>query len=397
MKFKFIHKAMIAIFLTFFISTILPISLKAAAAGPINKKPSVAVLCYHHITTIEIPPQATTKAVVPLEEFEAQMKYLYEQGYYTASLKDLEDFLYNNKELPKKTVVITFDDGYESNYINAFPVLQKYDFKATIFLVGSDVVEKAAPYDPHRLSILSYDQIRKMQDSGLIEFGNHSFDAHKYNGSKPALLTMNRESIIKDFEKQQKLFSKIGIPSFTSIAHPFGRYNNTVIDAAKKTGHKLGFTIQDGLVYKNSSPFALNRIVVPAGVTPQEFRTLLRDDSLCLPTGFEDSLVLDIDSNVAYVKGKAQLLEASPFIEGGRTMVPLRFLAENLGGKVHWTPGTNKVSLSSLDRTVELDIEPMYPNIVQDRVMVPLRFLSETLGFQVKWHEDRRMVEIRGY
>ena len=80
----------------------------------------MAVLLYHHV----VPKDADTSSIISLSDFESQMEYLYKHGYYTASLKELEEFLYDEKELPEKTVIITFDDGYESNYIYAYPVLK---------------------------------------------------------------------------------------------------------------------------------------------------------------------------------------------------------------------------------------------------------------------------------
>src|SRR5688572_14911057 len=87
----------------------------AAEISYTDELPMIKVLCYHHIVPEPLPKKIDTTGNV--SEFEEQMKYLYQHGYYTASLKDIGDFLYNKKKLAEKTVVITFDDGYESNYI----------------------------------------------------------------------------------------------------------------------------------------------------------------------------------------------------------------------------------------------------------------------------------------
>jgi len=141
------------------------------------------------------------------------MKYLHDNGYRTASLREVEDFIYNHKKLSEKTVLITFDDGYESNYVYAFPALKTYDFRAAIFLIGSKIVQKEEPFDPDKLSMLSFRQIRKMLASGLVEFGSHTFDAHEYIDGKPALLSMDKRQLDLDFSKEAELFTKNSLPS----------------------------------------------------------------------------------------------------------------------------------------------------------------------------------------
>jgi len=352
----------------------------------------VPVLCYHHIGTGELPHGASANAIVHLSEFEAQMKFLYDEGYYTASQQELQDFIYLNEPLPEKTVVITFDDGYESNYIHAFPILKKYGLKATIFLIGDRIVEEEVPYDPYILSKLSHGQIREMVKSGLIEFGNHTYGAHELRGSQPALLVMSEDEIVEDFDKMQNIFDKIDIKGFPSIAYPYGKYNDTVINVAKETQYKLGYTINQGLVYQDSPPYALNRIVVLPKVTPVTLKTLLESDPSALPPISEKSIILTVGSITAYVNGQPVSLEAPPFIDDDKIMIPLRFLARETDAQIHWDGVSDKVNLETSDISMEFKLDET--NVVNGRTMVPLRLLSENLGFEVKWHPDENTVEI---
>lgn len=416
------------LFILFFSSSkVLSSRVLAASHSTDNSKPFITVLAYHHIIPGQLPEGTTTHAVIPLAEFEAQMKYLHDNGYYTASLKDVEDFIYNKKKLPEKTVLITFDDGYESNFVYAFPVLKSYNFKATIFLIGNRVVQKEESFDPNRLSKLSLRQIKEMFDSGLVEFGSHTFDAHEYRGNKPALLSMDKEQLDLDFSREAGVFTQNSLPSPTAIAYPYGKFNSAVLKAAKSFGYKLGFTIRDGFVYQSSYPYTLNRNIVPPGTDIPRFKALLKDNSSGMPADFKNSIVLQIGSGTAYIKGRPLLLDSSAFIKNGSTMVPLRFIAQSLGAQVDWIPAQRKILVKTSQKTVELWAESgntalgpwpapqdpwkflrqeaivngnrifldTPPIIRNDRVMVPLRFLSEALGFEVKWHEALRMVEIR--
>ena len=94
----------------------------------------VPVLMYHHISD-----DVTSSAVVTAETFERHMAALLDEGYSPVSLRELSDFVHGDGELPEKPVVITFDDGYMSNYELAFPILKKYGSKASVFVIGSSV------------------------------------------------------------------------------------------------------------------------------------------------------------------------------------------------------------------------------------------------------------------
>jgi hypothetical protein len=95
---------------------------------------SVPVLMYHSINY-----EKGNELRVPKEVFREQMKYLKDKGYTTLTLDEFYDFLINNKPVPEKSVVITFDDGYKDNYENAYPILKEFGFNATIFDITSTV------------------------------------------------------------------------------------------------------------------------------------------------------------------------------------------------------------------------------------------------------------------
>lgn len=236
----------------------------------------IPVLCYHHIIPGELPEMATTKAVVPLREFEEQMKYLHENEYKTLKLKDLENFIYEKQNLPEKSVLITFDDGYESNYVYALPIMQKYDLNFVIFLIGNEVKEEnEEPWNPEKLSNLTAKQIKKIAATGLVEFGNHTYDLHRYIKERPAIFSKPKKEISSDFEVMSELFNTLGLPVSSAISYPFGVYNETLLKQAQNHGYKLGFTIQEGRVDQGSHPYKLNRLVVPHGITLEEFRGIL--------------------------------------------------------------------------------------------------------------------------
>jgi peptidoglycan/xylan/chitin deacetylase (PgdA/CDA1 family) len=390
-KLQLLKKTLLLLILFFLFTSNFPAPLSAAQVSKADENPKGAVLCYHHIVPESLSKSVDT--VVSLSEFEGQMKYLYEHGYYTASLKDVEEFLYNKKKLPENTVVITFDDGYESNYLYAYPILKKHDLKALIFIIGSKIVNDGQAQNPHTIAKLSFDQIKEMTDSGLVEFGNHTFNAHDFKNGKPCLLSMSKDRIFLDFEQVNEVFADIGLPKPKSIAYPYGKFNDVSITAAETNGYKLGFTVSKGYIYQDSHPMTLNRIIVPSGTTTEKFKTLLQDDSPALPEGFEKSVILRPGSDTAYLMGKPLLLKSAPIIVNGVAMAPLDFFTEQLGWDVIWDPILYQVATRVAYESKAWFTLTAY--IVDRKVMVPVRALAEAMGYEVKWHQEQKMVELK--
>ncbi|MEK9153419.1 MAG: polysaccharide deacetylase family protein, partial [Patescibacteria group bacterium] len=131
-------------------------------------KKRVAILMYHSVERNNIP------STVSPENFAQQMAYLQKKQYQVISLASLVDILEKKQPLPAKAVVISFDDGYQDNFIFAWPILQKYNFPATIFLTNGTVGGEKIKKNGQRLKMLAWPEIAKMQNSGLINFQPHT-------------------------------------------------------------------------------------------------------------------------------------------------------------------------------------------------------------------------------
>ncbi|MDE2144278.1 MAG: polysaccharide deacetylase family protein, partial [Elusimicrobia bacterium] len=154
----------------------------AAAAGASARwnwwRPVVAgglpVLMYHKIG--EPPPGSELKKLwVSPEKFRAQLGYLRENGYEPVSFSQWRDAEKGLNPLPEKPVLITFDDGYADNHANAYPLLREFGMKGGVFLVYETVDRHNAWHDPATepwQKMLSWAQVKEMQDSGVFEFGS---------------------------------------------------------------------------------------------------------------------------------------------------------------------------------------------------------------------------------
>lgn len=363
----------------------------SAFAAQSKERNFAAVLCYHHIVSDEEAAETKNEAVISVSEFEEQMKYLYDHGYYTANLTDMENFLYSKKQLPEHTVLITFDDGYESNYTYAYPILSKYGFRAVIFLIGGAIEDSSA--DSAAIPKLSVDEMREMSESGLIEFGSHTFGAHYMVDKKSAFVEMNKDEVAKDFENMKDFFEKIGAPKVLSMAYPYGQYNDKIVTSAVIEGYKLGFTVTSGFVYQDSSPMALNRIIISPGISLDKFKALIQDESSALPEYFDGSIVLCLDSATAYLGRRPVPLDAAPVFVDGKLVAPVSFFKDVLNWDILWDNRTNKVARRITTREDVWFLLPTY--LSEGQVMVPVRELAERMGHQVIWHQNDKTVEIK--
>lgn len=182
--------------------------------------------------------------------FNLQMRYLYWRGYRTISLEELINILKEKRQIPKKVFVITFDDGYKNNYINAYPILKRYNFKASIFLTADSIGKSAAyPGEPSE-EHLNIEEIKQMTD--VFAFGSHTLTHPELN----KLTDKTAEYEIS--ESKKKLYQTAGVEPKT-FCYPFGKYNDSTVEIVKK--YYIGAcTTKSGLVNKKSDVYRLPRI-----------------------------------------------------------------------------------------------------------------------------------------
>ena len=193
-----------------------------------SERRAVPVLNYHQVEVKDGNP-----LTLHPEQFEAQMAYLKEEGYTTVTIDELMDACENGAALPEKPVVITFDDGYEDNYEYAYPILQKYGFKATIFLIY-DLTDAYPGY-------LTWNEIAEMKASGLMRFESHTM-THA-NLSK---LTAEADLRHEIADSQRLLSEKLGY-DVRYIAYPGGAVNEQIESITRAAGYRGGFTVHYGL------------------------------------------------------------------------------------------------------------------------------------------------------
>ena len=201
---------------------------------------NIPIFYYHHI---EKPAWNSRKKglYVRPEYFEWQIKNLLQRGFEIITFEDLFLNLYNKD---KPLTILTFDDGCESLYMNAFPILKKYNVRVVIYIITGSIGDKSyvSEENPNAnpVSLLSETQIKEMSDYG-IEFGSH---LHKHIH----LTRYPQERIKHELNISKIILENLLNKKVYSIAYPFGDYNESVVRMAEEAGYVFGVTTKKGPV-----------------------------------------------------------------------------------------------------------------------------------------------------
>ncbi|HFD80527.1 MAG TPA: polysaccharide deacetylase family protein [Gammaproteobacteria bacterium] len=232
------------------------------------------ILMYHMISPPRPGGRFNGLRVSP-RLFERQLRWLQQQGWHSFTVGEL---LQQGERLPPRSFAITFDDGYADNLLQALPLLQKYDCKATLYLVverfGRDwSVQRKAHHDSGELREepkLSDQQVRELLASGRIELGSHSLTHANF-------LRLDAEAASRELgESRARLQQTFGV-AVDSFAWPFGLYRPEQVALAAQAGYRSAVTVQEGIDDPRSwKPLELRRIKISGRDGWLAFRLRLR-------------------------------------------------------------------------------------------------------------------------
>lgn len=242
------------------------------------------IFSYHEIA--EKSETLDSTYAVSAANFEAQMKWLIDEGYHFIKIDDIINARKHNTPLPSNAVLITFDDGYQSVYDNAFPILKKYQIPTVIALVGSwlQATDKV-DFDGHlidRSKFLSQNEIKEMIASGLVEVGSHSYFLHRgvlgnsQGNMEPAATTRQwlpekaayeddknyQQRVYEDLKTNNDFLKKYVGQRPRVMVWPYGEYNTDVRKIAENLAMPIGLTLDDGSNTAITPLWGLRRILV---------------------------------------------------------------------------------------------------------------------------------------
>jgi len=217
----------------------------------------IPILLYHHImynynpqdALINISPDELTRHLVALKN----------NGYTSITFDDYYDYTQGIRALPDKPIIISFDDGYLSNYEYGYKILKDLGMKATIFVITSTVGATENVSYPH----FTWEQAKEMEKSGVIDIESHSY-SHKEMGNMDAA-SIQRELRLSKYLIEENLNKEV-----TVFAYPYGSFSELTQKLATFAGYKLQCKVGDlGYNTKNSPLNELKRITISGTTTDQ--------------------------------------------------------------------------------------------------------------------------------
>ena len=219
-----------------------PALAEKADQAPEDEVVKLPILMYHQISE---KSNKWGKYVISPQEFESDIKLIVERGYTSVTIADLIAYTQGDFDMPEKPIMITFDDGYESDYVYALPILKKYNVKAVSSTVGAytELYSQPGIHKHVNYAHLSWDEMKEMLESGLFEIQNHSYNLHNFDYNRKGCLKNKDESdwhydklIREDFELSQQLYKEhLGIEP-TCFTYPFGSTNENLLEHVKEFG-----------------------------------------------------------------------------------------------------------------------------------------------------------------
>lgn len=211
----------------------------------------VPVLMYHYFYDDENGETGEDGNYLAISMFKKQLDYFKENNFYFPSMKELALYIDGKLDLPKNSVIITMDDGAESNYRLAYPLAVQYKIPMTMFVVTS-------------WTDVSQPLQQEMKNTGYIIFQSHTHDMHQggCSGMKHGALIqcIDYQAGVADMSKSKELLG-----NGDSMAYPCGDYNDQALSILTDAGFTLAFTVDFGKVHVGDNKLALPRVRVSDG------------------------------------------------------------------------------------------------------------------------------------
>lgn len=273
-------KLFLSVTAIFIFGSVSAVALKTVSVSLAQSSAGLPVVMYHQLTKSE---SRAGRYVLTLEQFEKDLKFLRKNGYETVTVNQLIAFSEGKADLPGKAIMITFDDGCETLYSYAMPLLEQYGFTAVGFAVGA-LADSYTELDDHNLnySCLDWAEIKEMCDGGIVDIQSHSYDLHKNTAERSGAKKKKSETfeqysefLSSDAAKMKEKMLEYTGKAPVAFAYPFGSYSTESAEILAKCGIRLAFTCEErvNIINKAESEwmFRLGRYNRPHGVSSESF------------------------------------------------------------------------------------------------------------------------------
>lgn len=294
------------------------------AATPKIDATALTIIGYHEITDRKdalIPSYAVTS-----QQFSEHLDWLKNNGYHFINVDQLIKAHEGKYSLPSKPVLLTVDDGYQSFYQNAYPIIRAKKVPVVLAVVGSWLEPKESQKvdfggeSISRDKILSWKELKEMQNSGLVEIASHSYHLHQgivgnpQGNLEPAAITRIYDSASKSYESDEHYQSRIfqdlkknndllkshGLRSPRVMVWPYGRYNMQLVQIAKQLGMPITITLDDGADHAKQSLQNMSRILVQGNMSTSALAQEIKNRELNLNDNNRPQKIMHVDLDYIY-------------------------------------------------------------------------------------------------
>ncbi len=285
---------------------------------------TLTVIGYHEITDHKdalIPSYAVTA-----QQFSEHIDWLQNNGYHFINVDQLIKAHQGKYTLPTKPVLLTVDDGYQSFYQNAYPIVRAKKIPVVLAVVGSWLEPKAnqkvdfGGEEITRNKILSWNELKEMQNSGLVEIASHSYHLHRgvnanpQGNSEPAAITRIYDSntktyesdanyqarVYQDLKKNNELLQAHGLRSPRVMVWPYGRYNMQLVQISKQLGMPITITLDDGADHAKQSIQNMGRILIQGNMSTNALAQEIKNRELNLNDNNRPQKIMHVDLDYIY-------------------------------------------------------------------------------------------------
>ena len=285
---------------------------------------TLTVIGYHEITDHKdalIPSYAVTT-----QQFSEHIDWLQKNGYHFINVDQLLKAHQGKYTLPTKPVLLTVDDGYQSFYQNAYPIIRAKKIPVVLAVVGSWLEPKADQKvdfggdEITRNKILSWNELKEMQNSGFVEIASHSYHLHRgvtanpQANSEPAAITRiydlktktyesdasYRTRVYQDLKKNNDLLKAHGLRSPRVMVWPYGRYNMQLVQISKQLGMPITITLDDGADHAKQSIQNMGRILIQGNMSTSALAQEIKNRELNLNDNNRPQKIMHVDLDYIY-------------------------------------------------------------------------------------------------
>jgi peptidoglycan/xylan/chitin deacetylase (PgdA/CDA1 family) len=199
------------------------------------KNPKIPVLCYHNIATQNEKENYPEESdwTITTDNFKEHLDYLKNNNYKTLTMDEFYNWKIGNLNLPYKSVLITFDDGFLSNYEYAFKLLKEYNMNATVFVVGSFIDNSTTnEWNGNIKTYMTKDILENLKN----EYPNIEIYSHSYNLHYQGAINQDKDVLMQDIKNFDNFY-----PNNDILCYPFGQYNDNIEDCLKESNYKMAF------------------------------------------------------------------------------------------------------------------------------------------------------------